>query len=61
MVSYSGPESTESSQGLSDSSYDGVVSEGWARGGLGRLVDGEIGMDNFRLDIGYGKGECVMC
>lgn len=57
VVSYSAPESTESSQGLSDSSYDGVVSEGWTRGGLGRLVDGEIGMDNFRLDIGYGKGK----
>lgn len=56
VVSYSAPESMESSQGLSDSSYDGVVAEGWMRGGLGRLVDGEIGIDNFRLDIGYGKG-----
>jgi hypothetical protein len=25
--------------------------------GLGQLVDGEVGGDNFKLDIGYGKGE----
>ncbi|XP_019870769.2 discoidin domain-containing receptor 2 [Aethina tumida] len=56
IVSYSAPESSESSQGLYDSSYDGRLSQGELTEGLGRLVDGEVGLDNFRLDIGYGKG-----
>lgn len=57
MVSYSAPEGSEPSQGLYDSSYDGIKSGGQLSNGLGRLVDGEVGLDNFRLDIGYGKGE----
>ncbi|CAH1372606.1 discoidin domain-containing receptor 2-like [Tenebrio molitor] len=56
VISYSAPEGSEPSQGLYDSSYDGVRSNGELEGGLGRLVDGEFGADNFRLDIGYGKG-----
>ncbi|KAF2902521.1 hypothetical protein ILUMI_03664, partial [Ignelater luminosus] len=56
VLAYSAPEGSKPSQGLSDSSYDGQVSQGELHGGLGRLVDGETGADNFRLDIGYGKG-----
>lgn len=54
-MSYSAPVSDDS-QGLYDSSYDGHRSQGILYNGLGRLVDGEVGLDNFRLDIGYGKG-----
>ncbi|XP_021920261.1 discoidin domain-containing receptor 2-like isoform X2 [Zootermopsis nevadensis] len=58
IVSYQVPEDTarEPGQDLRDSSYDGVRLEGHLVGGLGRLVDGEVGGDNFKLDIGYGKG-----
>ncbi|KAJ3661409.1 hypothetical protein Zmor_005805 [Zophobas morio] len=56
IMSYAAPESSEASQGLYDSSYDGSRVNGELQGGLGRLVDGEFGADNFRLDIGYGKG-----
>jgi len=58
-VAYQVPEDSarEPGQDLSDSSYDGVRREGELVGGLGRLVDGEVGGDNFKLDIGYGKGE----
>ncbi|XP_008200082.1 discoidin domain-containing receptor 2 isoform X1 [Tribolium castaneum] len=56
IISYSIPEGSEPSQGLYDSSYDGTRNDGTLEGGLGRLVDGEFGADNFRLDIGYGKG-----
>lgn len=56
VISYSSPESSEITQGLWDSSYDGQRSNGEIFGGLGRLVDGEVGADNFRLDIGLGKG-----
>lgn len=54
-MSYSAPVSDDS-QGLYDSSYDGHRSQGILYNGLGRLVDGEVGLDNFKLDIGYGKG-----
>ncbi|XP_026464488.1 discoidin domain-containing receptor 2-like [Ctenocephalides felis] len=54
IVSYSIPQSPEPE--LSDSSYDGNRTSGRLTGGLGRLVDGQYGADNFRLDIGYGKG-----
>jgi discoidin domain receptor family protein 2 len=47
----------EGVQDFSDSSYDGIRRESELIGGLGRLVDGEVGGDNFKLDIGYGKGE----
>lgn len=56
IVSYYAPEGSDGSQGLLDSSYDGHVADGTLEDGIGRLVDGEIGGDNFRLDIGYGKG-----
>ncbi|XP_046671371.1 discoidin domain-containing receptor tyrosine kinase B-like [Homalodisca vitripennis] len=58
VVNYSMPEepSWEPGQDLSDVSYDGEKSDGVLRGGLGRLVDGTYGGDNFKLDIGYGKG-----
>lgn len=41
---------------LSDVSYDGNVTNGYLANGLGRLVDGILGGDNFKIDIGYGKG-----
>lgn len=46
---------------LSDSSYDGTRQNGTRQngmlsGGLGRLIDGEIGADNYRMDTGYGRG-----
>ncbi|KAK4877698.1 hypothetical protein RN001_010204 [Aquatica leii] len=56
VLSYIAPEGSNPAQGLSDSSYDGQLTQGELRGGLGLLVDGETGADNFRLDIGYGKG-----
>lgn len=55
VVAYSSPVSDDA-QGLYDCSYDGHRSQGVLFNGLGRLVDGEVGLDNFRLDIGYGKG-----
>lgn len=54
IVSYTAPQSPEPE--LSDSSYDGNRTSSRLTGGLGRLVDGQYGADNFRLDIGYGKG-----
>lgn len=58
VVAYSIPEepSGELSPDLTDVAYDGWTKEGRLIGGLGRLVDGEVGGDNFKLDIGYGKG-----
>ncbi|XP_025835674.1 discoidin domain-containing receptor 2-like [Agrilus planipennis] len=56
VISYSAPTGSDPDLGLVDSSYDGETSDGQLYNGLGRLVDGEIGADNFRLDIGYGKG-----
>lgn len=56
MVSYSAPEGSEPEQGLTDTSYDGLKDGNRLVAGLGRLTDGEFGADNFRLDIGYGKG-----
>lgn len=41
---------------IRDLSYDGVVNGDKFQGGLGRLVDGVRGGDNFKMDIGYGKG-----
>lgn len=60
VVAYSAPEGSEPAQGLTDSSYDGRREAGKLTGGLGRLTDGEFGADNFRLDIGYGKGNIVI-
>lgn len=58
-MSYTAPVGGEASQGLWDSSYDGRPALGEMQGGLGRLVDGEYGADNYRLDIGYGKGKAI--
>lgn len=46
---------------LSDSSYDGVRESGILSGGLGRLIDGETGADNYRMDTGYGRGNSNAC
>lgn len=43
---------------LSDRTYDGREEAGYLSGGLGQLVDGQKGSDNFRLDVsGNGKGK----
>lgn len=42
---------------LSDKTYDGRDEGDRLVGGLGQLVDGQRGTDNFRSDIhGFGKG-----
>nr|XP_018896259.1 PREDICTED: discoidin domain-containing receptor 2-like [Bemisia tabaci] len=58
MVSYQIPRepSWDTGQDLSDSTYDGEVNETTLSGGMGRLADGIFGGDNFKLDIGYGRG-----
>lgn len=38
-------------------SYDGYRSQGVLHNGLGRLVDGEFGLDNFHFDLGFDRGE----
>lgn len=59
VVSYDMPEdlSWEPGQDLRDVCYDGKHVHGKLCGGVGRLTDGTYGGDNFKLDIGYGKGE----
>lgn len=60
IVSYNIPEDTSWKDGneyLSDLSYDGKSENGYLVNGLGRLVDGILGGDNFKIDIGYGKGK----
>lgn len=43
---------------LSDKTYDGHEEDDKYVGGLGQLVDGQKGKDNFRTDIhGFGKGK----
>ncbi|XP_039286881.1 discoidin domain-containing receptor tyrosine kinase B [Nilaparvata lugens] len=58
VVSYTIPQDPTWGPGhdLADLSYDGDAKQGLLFGGLGRLVDGAYGGDNFKLDIGYGKG-----
>ncbi|XP_073975593.1 discoidin domain-containing receptor 2-like isoform X2 [Rhodnius prolixus] len=58
VVSYSVPkdESWEPGQDLSDVSYDGQLVGSTLVNGLGRLVDGTYGGDNFKMDVGLGKG-----
>ncbi|KAG7191216.1 hypothetical protein KM043_013191 [Ampulex compressa] len=59
LVSYSMPQGIKrgSEVDLSDRTYDGQEETGYLTGGLGQLIDGQRGMDNFRLDAtGYGKG-----
>lgn len=42
---------------LSDKTYDGYLEDDKLVSGLGQLVDGQRGKDNFRTDIhGFGKG-----
>ncbi|XP_043526994.1 discoidin domain-containing receptor 2-like isoform X1 [Frieseomelitta varia] len=54
VVSYTIPESPTVE--LSDISYDGKRQDNLLTDGLGRLVDGEVGADNYRLDMGDGRG-----
>ncbi|XP_011501343.1 PREDICTED: discoidin domain-containing receptor 2-like, partial [Ceratosolen solmsi marchali] len=54
VVSYTISESPVAE--LSDTSYDGVRQDGRLSGGLGRLIDGETGADNYRQDIAYERG-----
>ncbi|XP_065225267.1 discoidin domain-containing receptor 2-like isoform X2 [Planococcus citri] len=58
ILSYQVPEDVYWKEGkdLSDVSYDGNVTNGYLDNGLGRLVDGILGGDNFKIDIGYGTG-----
>lgn len=45
---------------LSDKTFDGLEEGDRFVNGLGQLVDGQRGQDNFRTDIsGLGKGECI--
>lgn len=45
---------------LSDQTYDGHDENDRLVGGLGQLIDGQRGTDNFRNDIhGYGKGNVL--
>lgn len=57
---------------LSDQSYDGTVDGDRLVNGMGQLVDGQRGNDNFRSDLGgFGKGnggvifdnyfDCIAC
>lgn len=60
LVSYSGPQGSRrgAELDLSDQTYDGKEDNAYLRRGLGQLVDGQKGQDNFRLDIsGRGKGK----
>lgn len=46
---------------LSDKVYDGREEAGHLIGGLGQLVDGQKGLDNYRLDLkGFGKGKSFL-
>ncbi|XP_003702398.2 discoidin domain-containing receptor 2 isoform X1 [Megachile rotundata] len=54
VVSYTIPDSPTPE--LSDISYDGKREDNLLTDGLGRLIDGEVGADNYRLDMGDGRG-----
>ncbi|XP_076751784.1 discoidin domain-containing receptor 2 isoform X2 [Xylocopa sonorina] len=54
VVSYTIPESPTVE--LGDISYDGKRQDNLLTDGLGRLIDGEVGADNYRLDMGDGRG-----
>ncbi|KAK5643044.1 hypothetical protein RI129_009211 [Pyrocoelia pectoralis] len=59
LLSYSGPQGLHRGPelDLSDRTYDGHEENGYLFHGLGQLVDGQKGQDNFRLDLsGHGKG-----
>lgn len=60
LISYSIPKGVQRGLevDLSDQTYDGRDEGDRLVGGLGQLVDGQVGTDNFRTDIhGFGKGE----
>jgi discoidin domain receptor family member 2 len=60
LVSYIIPKGTQRGNEveLSDKTYDGEDEGDRLLRGLGQLVDGQKGVDNFRSDVnGYGKGE----
>lgn len=52
--------STGDNTEIKDFSYDGTVTNDKIQGGLGILVDGVHGEDNFKMDIGYGKGKSLL-
>ncbi|XP_076170651.1 discoidin domain-containing receptor 2 isoform X2 [Ptiloglossa arizonensis] len=54
VVRYTVPESPTLE--LSDISYDGKRQDNLLTDGLGCLIDGEVGADNYRLDMGDGRG-----
>lgn len=57
IISYTIPlDGTAEPTDMGDLSYDGTMIGDKIQGGLGRLVDGIHGEDNFKMDIGYGKG-----
>ncbi|KAH8385750.1 hypothetical protein KR009_002651 [Drosophila setifemur] len=59
IVSYSIPKGVQRGMevDLSDKTYDGIEQADRYVNGLGQLVDGQKGKDNFRTDIhGFGKG-----
>ncbi|XP_065358097.1 discoidin domain-containing receptor 2-like [Calliphora vicina] len=58
LLSYSIPKGVQRGMeiDLSDKSYDGHEEDERFVEGLGQLVDGQKGKDNFRLDQGFGKG-----
>lgn len=61
LLSYSIPKGVQRGLevDLSDQTYDGRDEGDQLVGGLGQLVDGQRGTDNFRSDIhGFGKGMC---
>lgn len=41
---------------LSDVSYDGKRQDNLLTDGVGRLIDGVVGADDYRQDMGGGKG-----
>lgn len=62
IVSYSIPKGMQRGMDidLSDKTYDGYEEGDHYVNGLGQLVDGQRGKDNFRADInGLGKGTIV--
>nr|CAI5864945.1 unnamed protein product [Callosobruchus analis] len=62
ILSYSMPQGVKVSSDLdfTDRTYDGVEEMNYLSDGLGQLVDGKKGKDNFNIDIsGFGRDEWV--
>lgn len=62
IVAYSIPKGVQRGMeiDLSDKTYDGQDKGDRFVNGLGQLVDGQRGKDNFRMDInGFGKGRNI--